>query len=161
MQLAIFLLISLIVTPPAWGQRNSHGIFFGWGAFSESAPRSCFAVAKPQGGVRPIGWQPFASIAYRPGRVSGPQLHVRLSREKRNGSALLLRIDGRSFQLAGGGVNAWAPNPRADAAIVAAMRTGVEMRVETRSTRGARVIDRYPLRGAASAIDAAAIACVN
>lgn len=86
---------------------------------------------------------------------------MRLSREKRDGSAVLLRIDDRTFQLVGGGVNAWAPDGRSDAEIVRAIRTGVSMTVETRSTRGGRVRDFYQLRGAATAIDAAAIACAG
>jgi hypothetical protein len=93
-------------------------------------------------------------------RVRG-QLHVRLSREKRQGSAVLLRIDGRPFQLAGGGINAWAPSPAVDEEIARAMRTGIGMSVETRSVRGALVRDFYLLRGAATAIDAAAIACTQ
>ena len=77
------------------------------------------------------------------------------------GPALLLRIDDRTFHLVGGGADAWAPDARADAEIVAAMRSGVQMRVETRSVRGLRVRDHYQLRGAATAIDAAAIACAR
>ena len=88
-------------------------------------------------------------------------MSYRLSRQKRPGSAVLLRIDDRTFQLAGGGINAWAPNVRADAEIVRAIRTGVSMRVETRSSRGTLVRDFYQLRGAATAIDAAAIACAR
>ena len=88
-------------------------------------------------------------------------MHFRLSREKRPRSAVLLRIDDRTFQLVGGGADAWAPDARADAEIVAAMRSGVQMRVETRSVRGLRVRDHYQLRGAATAIDAAAIACAR
>ena len=42
---------------------------------------------------------------------------------------------------------------------MAAMRTGIEMIVETRSARGALMRDHYRLRGAATAMDAAAIAC--
>jgi hypothetical protein len=41
------------------------------------------------------------------------------------------------------------------------MRTGIEMSVETRSASGALVRDSYRLRGAATAIDAAAIACAR
>ena len=74
---------------------------------------------------------------------------------------MLLRIDGRSFQLVSGPRDAWAPDRRADAGIVAAMRTGLELVVETRSTAGTLVRDRYALRGAATAIDAAAIACAG
>src|SRR3546814_14534525 len=88
---------------------------------------------------------------------SSDLLHIRLSRQKREGSAVLLKIDDRTWQLIGGGNNAWAPDRRADAEIVAAMRTGVDMTIETRSDRGARVQDPYRLRGAATALDAAAI----
>jgi hypothetical protein len=38
---------------------------------------------------------------------------------------------------------------------------GVGMSVETRSIRGALVRDYYQLRGAATAIDAAAVECAN
>jgi hypothetical protein len=41
------------------------------------------------------------------------------------------------------------------------MRSGVTMTVETRSERGGIVRDRYALRGAPSAIDAAALACAG
>ena len=74
---------------------------------------------------------------------------------------MLLRIDGRAFQLVGGGRDAWAPDARADADIQAAMRSGLAMVVETRSTQGLIVRDLYRLRGAATAIDAAAIACAR
>ena len=39
------------------------------------------------------------------------------------------------------------------------MRTGVDLAVETRATDGLLVRDQYRLRGAATAMDAAAIAC--
>lgn len=156
---AIFFLILLTVTAPAAAQRDALGIFFRWGAFQEPSPRKCFAMAQPVRSARQIGWRPFASVNFSPERAVQSQLHLRLSRKKREGSVVILKIDGRSFQLIGAGADAWAPNPRADAAIVAAMRTGMNMSVETRSERGGRVRDYYQLRGAASAIDAAAVAC--
>jgi hypothetical protein len=161
MRLAIFLLSSLALATPVAAQRQAIGIYSGWGAFREMSPPRCFATAMPLRSPRPEGWQPFAAISWWPGRGVAGQVHVRLSREKRRGSAVLLRIDDRTFQLAGGGINAWAPDPRSDAEIVRAMRTGVHMSVETRSLRGALVRDYYQLRGAATAIDAAAIACAR
>ncbi len=74
---------------------------------------------------------------------------------------MLLKIDGRPFQLMAGGREAWGPDRRGDAEIIAAMRGGIEMVVETRSERGALVRDHYQLRGAATAIDAAALACAR
>ena len=159
MRAAFSLLICLALAAPAWAERQSAGIFFQWGAFQEEG--RCFAIAEPERSPRVRGWKPFASIGYWPEQGVSGQLHIRLSRQKREGSAVLLTIDERTWQLVGGGNNAWAPDRRADAEIVAAMRTGLGMIVETRSDRGARVRDYYRLRGAASAIDAAAVACAR
>ena len=161
MRLLIFLFGLLILAEPAAAQRTSLGIFFQWGAFRDQKPPRCFAITQPVRSPKAEGWEPFASIAYWPTRGARGQVHFRLSREKRPRSAVLLRIDDRTFQLVGGGADAWAPDARADAEIVAAMRSGVQMRVETRSVRGLRVRDHYQLRGAATAIDAAAIACAR
>lgn len=161
MRKLIFSLSLLALACPVAAQRLSLGIFSQWGSFRDERPRRCFAVAQPTRSPKAEGWQPFASISYWPTRAVRGQVHFRLSRQKRRGSAVLLRIDDRTFQLLGGGVNAWAPDRRADAEIVAAMRSGVNMTIETRSAEGLRVRDYYQLRGAATAIDAAAIACAN
>lgn len=153
------VLLLFALAAPAAAQRESLGIFSLWGAFRDQG--RCYAVAQPFQSPRPEGWRPFASIAFRPDRGIHGQLHVRLSRAKRAGSAVLLRIDGRSFQLVAGARDAWAPDPRADLDIRTAMRTGIDMVVETRTGRGALVRDHYRLRGAATAIDAAAIACAR
>lgn len=153
------LLILLGVASAAAAQPRSLGIFGSWGAFSGEG--RCYAITAPVEAPPAAGWQPFAAIGHWPARRGGGQLHVRLSREKRQGSAVLLRIDGRSFQLLGGGRDAWAADARADQEIQAALRTGIDMVVETRSTEGLMVRDHYRLRGAATAMDAAAIACIR
>jgi hypothetical protein len=160
-RLFAFFFCLLILADPAAAQRASLGIFSKWGAFRDEQPPRCFAITEPSRSPKAEGWQPFASVAYWPARQVRGQVHFRLSREKRPGSAVLLRIDDRTFQLVGGGANAWAPDARADAEIVTAMRSGVDMTIETRSERGLRVRDYYQLRGAATAIDAAAIACAR
>ena len=150
-------LVVLALAAPAAAQRQSLGIFGTWGAFRGEG--RCYAITEPFEAPAPEGWRPFASVGHWAGRRGGGQLHIRLSRVKRGGSAVLIRIDGRSFQLVGGGRDAWAADARADQEIQAAMRTGIDLVVETRSTRGLTVRDRYRLRGAATAMDAAAIAC--
>lgn len=149
-------LLLMSVAAPALAQPRSLGAFGEWAAFRD--PGRCYAIAAPHEAPAAEGWRPFASVGHRPGRRGG-QLHLRLSREKRPGSAVLARIDGRSFQLVGGGRDAWAADAGADAELQAAMRTGIELVVETRSTQGLLVRDHYRLRGAATAMDAAAIAC--
>ena len=155
----ILLLLFLAIAEPAAAQQRALGVFGMWGAFR--ADDHCYAIAQPFRAPAAEGWRPFASVGHWPRRRISGQLHVRLSREKRPGSAVLLRVDGRSFQLRGGGRDAWAPDGRADEEILAAMRTGIEMVVETRSTRGQLVRDQYRLRGAATAMDAAALACAR
>ena len=161
MRAATFFVVSLTLAAPVAAQRQSLGIYSRWGAFSEASPRRCFAIAEPTRSPRARQWKPFASVSYWPERRVRGQLHIRLSRQKREGSAVLLRIDGRTFQLVAGGADAWAPDRRADEQILGAMRSGVDMVIETRSQRGALIRDYYQLRGAATAIDAAAIACAR
>lgn len=153
------LAAALLSATPALAASEALGTFFEWGAFRAAGPDRCYAIAEPYRSPRPEEIKPHASIGSWPARGVRGQLHVRLSREKRPESAILLRIDDRTWQLVGGGRDAWAPDRAADAAIVAAMRTGVEMTIETRSTAGALIRDHYRLRGAATAIDAAAIDC--
>lgn len=153
--------VLLTMAASASAQTSSTGTYGQWGSFEKSAPRHCYAIAAPQHAPRAQAWKPFASIGYWPARQLRGQVHFRLSREKRPGSAVLLRIDDRTFQLLAGKADAWAPNAAADREIVAAMRTGVEIRVETRAANGSGVADTYSLRGAATAIDAAAIACAR
>ena len=152
-------LLLAALAPTAAAQTRSLGIFGMWGAFR--GDNRCYAISLPFQSPSPEPLRPFVAIGHWPAQRIGGQLHVRLSREKRPGSAVLLRIDGRRFQLRGAGRDAWAPDARADADIMTAMRTGIEMVVETRSTRGTAVRDHYRLRGAATAMDAAALACAG
>jgi hypothetical protein len=151
----LLLMMAAGFAAPALAEPQTLGAFGSWGAFRDGG--HCYAITQPYQAPAAQGGQPFASVGTWPGR--GAQLYIRLSREKREGSAVLLRIDGRPFQLIGGPRDAWAPDGRADAEIQTAMRTGIDLVVETRAADGMAVRDLYRLRGAATAMDAAAIAC--
>ena len=157
-RLGIFLFFSLMLASPAVAQPSPIGVFGTWGAFRDRG--RCYAIAEPERPDRG-GARPFASVSWWPASGARGQLHLRFAQAKRAGSAVLLRIDDRTFQLRGGGADAWATDARADAEIVSAMRTGLAMSVETRAASGAALRDTYALRGAATAIDAAAIACAR
>ena len=154
----LLLLLGLAIGSAALAQPRPLGVFGTWGAFRDA--NRCYAITQPHLAPPAAGWRPFVAVGHWPARGAQGQLHVRLSREKRQGSAVLVRIDGRSFQLAGGGRDAWAPDAAADREIRGAMRTGIDLIVETRSTEGQLVRDHYRLRGAATAMDAAALACL-
>ena len=84
------------------------------------------------------------------------EVGVLLSRPPRGDSSVMLTIGDTPFLLFGKGELAWSSGPRQEAAIIAAMRAGGSMRLEARSPAGGRIVDRYVLDGAATAIDAAA-----
>jgi hypothetical protein len=155
--LRVSSLLLAALAAPAGAQ--ALGVYGLWAAFQ--AEGRCYAIAEAYQRPRPGDGRAYASVGYWPGRSVRGQAYFRLSRAKREGSAVLLRIDGRTFQLRGGGAQAWAPDAAADAEIVSAMRTGIEMNVESRAAAGALIRDSYRLRGAATAVDAAAIACAR
>ncbi len=155
-RVAVLCLAAVATTASA---RDSLGVFNNWGAFRDAKPQRCFAIAEPL--RSPSGqWRPFASVAHWPGARVRSQLHIRLSREKRGDAPVTLAIDDRRFSLSGAGGDVWAADARTDAAIVAAIRSGRTMSVATVSAKGNAFADSYALRGAATAIDAAALGCV-
>ena len=135
------------------------GTFEGWGAFRDPSPLRCFAIARPV--EKHANAQPFASVATWPRDAVRNQLHIRLSRARAPDARVTLSIGEPRFELQAGDADAWAPDARTDAAIVAAMRAGRSMSVETMGANGAPFADSYALRGAATAIDAAALGCAG
>ena len=151
------LWVAALATPAA--ARDRIGIYKGWGAFRDAQPSRCYAIAQPQvTGGRSRGW---ASIATWPDRGLHGSLHVRLSRERDRSAGVTLSVGERRFALVANGVDAWAADAPSDRAIVTALRSGRSMSVETVGVRGGPFADTYSLAGAATAIDAAALACAG
>jgi len=151
----VLMAFGVAIAVPAMA-RDTIGVWGRWGAFSDPSPRRCFAIAQPVDADHRAG---FASIANWPGQNIRGQLHVRLSRGRAGNARVTLSIGERRFDLVAGANDAWAPDSRTDAAIVAAMRSGRSMSVEGLSRDGSAFADVYALSGAATAIDAAALAC--
>jgi hypothetical protein len=155
----ILLVLLILAATPAMA-RDPLGVFGQWGAFRDTAPHRCFAIAEPEA-RREGAWRPFASVASWPGRRAHAQFHIRLRKARAPQTPVTLWIGPEQFPLVAGRADAWAPDERADAAIVRAMRSGEWMRVVARAASGGTFTDSYALRGAATAIDAAAIACAR
>lgn len=158
--MSIAALLALLLAPQEQEQaRTPIGIYGSWGAFADAAPRRCYAIAQPvQRSSRAA--RPFASVASWPDSGVRGQLHLRLSRTRAANARVTLAVGERRFELVAGEVDAWAPDARTDAAIVAAIREGRSMSVETVGADGRPFADSYALTGAASAIDAATLACI-
>lgn len=147
--------LALLVTPAA--ARDVLGIYDRWAAFRDASPQHCYAVARPARGSGAA----FASINHWPRQGVHGQVHLRLSRPRDPRVRVTLSIGERRFELVAGDADAWAPDPRTDAAIVAAIRSSRSMSVEAVARGGGAFADVYTLRGAATAIDAAGLGCVN
>lgn len=146
------LLLFLLSIPAPAAARENLGVYGRWAAFRDTRPPRCYAISEPlRTAPRGARWRPFASVAHWPGKARG-QVHIRLREARPAGARLTLRIGRVRFPLIAGGADAWAPDPRTDSAILAAMRSAEGMSVER---------DTYQLRGAATAIDAALLGCVR
>ncbi len=143
----------LLLTALPLAARESLGVYDGWAAFKDAAPRRCYAIAKPAGKTT---LPAYATISLWPDKGVRGAVHLVLSREVAAKGSVRLTVGDKRFDLVAKGRNAWAADPRGDAAIVAAMRAGSRM-----SVSGAGFTDRYTLSGAATAIDAATVGCAR
>ncbi|MGD9812042.1 MAG: hypothetical protein AB7U35_12050 [Sphingobium sp.] len=162
MRQKLIILALLASAPGAAHASDSLGVFGPWGAFRDPAVPRCYAITEPlrttAGGAN---WKAFAAVGTWPKRGLRSQLHVRLSRARAAKSTVYLSIGDRRFALVSGDADAWAQDARMDAAIVAAMRSTDTMSVEGRAANGRRFSDLYVLKGAATAMDAAALGCAR
>jgi hypothetical protein len=157
---ALCLAACLTIAAPALA-RDSLGLYAKWGAFRDPIAPRCYAIAMAEPSAMQRAYQPFAAVGTWPRRGVRNQVHFRLSRPVAANSPIVLAMGDRRFALTGGGGDAWAANPRDNAAIVAAMRSAPVMQVSARDIRGRRFANIWALPGAASAMDAAAIGCAR
>jgi hypothetical protein len=154
--LAPFALGALLCLAAPLAARDSLGVYESWAAFRDASPARCYAIAKAQG--RPPA-PAYATVSNWPKQQVRGAVHFVLSREVSGG--VRLAVGGKRFTLVAKGRNAWAKDPRDDAAIVAALRSAARMSVSAEGTKGGTFTDRYTLAGAATAIDAATVGCAK
>jgi hypothetical protein len=153
--LGIFL---VFVAAPA-AARDNLGVFDDWAAFRDPSVPRCYAITAADKGSG--AYQAYADVGTWPRQDARGQVHVRTSREMAKGSRVSLSLGGKRYVLAGGGADAWAQDKRMDAAIVAAMRAADSMSVSAVDKSGRRFTDRYSLKGAPTAMDAATVGCAR
>jgi hypothetical protein len=162
MKAKLLIALAVAAAPASAIGRDSLGIFGQWGSFRDPGTPRCYAIAEP---VRTSSgradWPAFASVGSWPRRGIRNQLHIRLSREHATEAPLYLSIGERRFALKTGATDAWAQDARMDAAIIAAMRSAETMSIEGRARNRRAFSDLYSLKGAATAMDAAALGCAR
>lgn len=152
MRRLLFLL--LLIAAPAGAATGSGWAAIDFGDRCEARARAAVST----GQAKPQGYAGFAFDAHGPARGT---FYARLSRAARTGSTAMATIAGQPFLLVARGTWAWSGGGAEDAALIAAVRTGGTMRIESRDSAGHRFFDYYPLVGAPTAIDAAAADCAG
>ena len=104
---------------------------------------------------------PFAGFAFDRRGPNQGRFYVHLSRPARAGATVIATIGSKPFLLVGKGQWAWSRTLQQQRAMLELARSSGGMRVESRDQRGRRIVDRYVLAGAPTAIDAAAAACAQ
>ncbi len=132
------------------------GAYQSWAAFKDPETPRCYAIGSPD---QSSGEGGYVSISFLPGRGITHQVYVRMSRSRGSDAGITLTAGGRRFRLTADGNGGWAKDRAMDLAIIAAMRSSQSLSVQSTGVNGGNIIDAYALRGAASAIDAAALGC--
>lgn len=142
--------------------RDSLGVFNTWGAFRDPAVPRCYAIATAQKTAgRKQEFQPYFTVGHWPARGIRGAVHVRLARRLAAGSKVIVSFPEANFALQTGQADAWPNDQTANAGIIAQMRSARSMVVIAHGADGQTFRDRYPLEGAASAMDAAALGCAR
>ncbi len=141
--------------------RENLGMYSGWGAFRDAEVPRCYAISLAIPSRLHRDYEPYVAIGTWPAKGIRNQVHFRLSRKIANGSGLVLKIDNERFRLTGGGGDAWAKDKKMDATIISRMRSAKSMTLFARGANGKGFSNTWPLPGAASAMDAATLACAK
>jgi hypothetical protein len=152
------VLLALLALAAPLAARESLGVYDGWAAFKDASPLRCYAVAKALGKVPAPA---YTTVSHWPEKGVRGAVHIVLSREVAAKGTVRLVMGDKRFDLVAKGRNAWAADARADAAIIAALRSAARMSVSATGAKGGAFTDRYALAGAATAIDAATVACAK
>ncbi len=159
--IALLIAAAMSILPGTAHARESLGLYSDWGAFRDPLLPRCYAIAKPLPSTAQRDYQPYVAVGTWPKRGIRNQIHFRLSRQMAETTRITLRIGSQSFNLTGGGGDAWPTDQTMNAAISAAMRSARQMTVSATDARGRRFSNIWNLSGAASAMDAAALGCAR
>jgi hypothetical protein len=153
------LVLFLAVAGPAIARGEV--VFAGgaWAAIDRGS--TCEALSRSQKVLPKDKVQPVAGFTFTPDHNRWGEFHARLSRMPRGEATVMLKVGDQPFLLVTRGGWTWSRGPLQAQAIIAAVRNGGWMSVESRDGTGQRFSDPYLLDGAPTAIDAAAARCAN
>lgn len=154
----LLLSVILLIAAAPLLAKERLGAYQSWAAFKDAEVPRCYAIGSPD---ESSGTGGYVSVGFWPKRGLSHQLYVRLSRARSSNAGITLSVGGRRFQLTADGDTGRAKDHAMDLAIIAAIRSAQSLSVQSSGVNGGNITDAYALRGAASAIDAAALGCAG
>jgi hypothetical protein len=151
----LFILAAVLTATPVFAKERL-GAWQSWAAFRDAETPRCYAIGAP---AESSGERGYVSVGFWPKRGLGHQIYVHLSRARSENSGITLSAGGRRFRLIAKGDYGWAKDRQTDMAIIAAIRSSQSLSITSIARDGRSIVDAYATRGAASAIDAAALEC--
>lgn len=172
---ALLLLAGLTMctalTGPASAQdgevRREHlGDYKAWSTFQDKpgqGPAVCYMISQPKNPAPlPDGAErgsPFVMISHWPARQEYGVVRLNSGFDYRRGAAVLLSVDGRTYELYGDGQDAWTFGLDDDAKIIASMKRGLKAEVSSKAARGFDATDVFSLQGFTAAYSRISVAC--
>jgi hypothetical protein len=155
-RLLLFLVLAGLSAPAS---ARGEVVFAGgaWAAIDRGS--ACEALSRSQKVLPKDKVQPVAGFTFTTDHGRWGEFHARLSRMPRGDATVMLKVGDLPFLLVTRAGWAWSRGPVQSEAIIAAVRGGGWMQVESRDGSGQRFSDPYLLDGAPTAIDAAAARC--
>ncbi len=130
--------------------------FKAWGAYSykDNGNKICYVLSIPtkkEPADRDHG-DIFFLVSQKPGQNVSYEPQVEVGYPFKEGSKVIVDIDGKTFSMFTKGKNAWVENAAQEPALIKAMRAGQSMSVSGKSRRGTGTSYIYSLSGITAAL---------
>lgn len=154
-------LVLLAVASPALAQQATKiGQHNAWGTYSYKAQtgKVCYVLTVPTDKQPPtldhgdmfffVSQRPGQQVSYEPQFIAGYTFQ--------QNSKAVVTIDNKSFSMFTRGKSAWVENAAEEPVLIAAMKTGKEMKVSAKSGRGNPTSYTFSLKGISAALQSIA-----
>ncbi|MFZ5610503.1 MAG: invasion associated locus B family protein [Pseudomonadota bacterium] len=160
------VLPSLASPASAATKRDHLGDFRDWSTFrdvEDNGAMVCYMISMPketrlsERGVKRD--KPYFMVSHWPRRSERGVVSVSAGYDLRRNADVVITVGEKSFELYGDKATAWTYGLEDDAALVAAMKSGISLSVKAVAARGFSSTDTYSLHGFTAAYNAISAAC--
>jgi invasion protein IalB len=155
------ILVLLAVASPALAQQATKiGQHNAWGTYSYKAQtgKVCYVLTVPTDKQPPTldHGDMFFFVSQRPGQQVSYEPQFIAGYEFQKNSKATVTIDNKSFSMFTRGKSAWVENAAEEPVLIAAMKTGKDMKVTAKSGRGNPTSYVFSLKGISAALQSIA-----